>query len=441
MAREIENNSLKSLPHGFKIVTSPQKSKDEFEELPQGFNIISSPKESKKSEIPRHLLRSASRIAESSGGVIGDIQQLPLKLAASGIEKITESEKPRKFIESFRRMPTSEEIRDLSSSIFGEKINPQNEKEKLADNIISDAAVMAFPFKGKIPFLYSMGTAVGSNLAEFGAKKFGASQGVQNAVKMGTLFLGGLAAQPTIKKFWKNQYNLAEESIPKDAKVNTFGLLRKLDKHQDKLKGIPSESRKKALGIIRALRKKVSRGEANPKVLIDEKKALNEIRSGLYDKFRGKELKRTLREVNKIAEPIDEVLEAYGKKNPTFWKHQTNANEAFGAFQQSKKSSNWVRSILPIKKIPKAALLIAEAIWKPSHLLVSAPAYSVYKLSEVLARAFRNPTTKKFYKEMIVNAVKENKGAFLQNLNKLTKSIKKNDPKAYDKLTRQQDAD
>lgn len=388
-----------------------------------------------KEEVGRHALRTASRVGESLVGLPGDILNIPKRLASTGLGKIpgVEKEKVSKALKSIGP-PSSEEIKDLSFKIFGEKVIPQNKTERLADDIVSDASVLAIPVKGKIPFLRAIGTAAGANLAEKGAEMLGVGEKGQAAVKLGTFLLAGLTGKGNVKKYYSKEYELAKDSIPKNTKVQAFGLDRQIDHLERNLtKGISTPSKKFVLNPIKEIRNKIKKGTVKVEDLIEIKKDLNEIRGSLYKDLGTKQsVKYAQGKINDLATLLDDQIAEYGKSNSKFLSHYTNANQAFSGFQQSKKVSNWINKVLPFKNMSKGKLMILEAIFKPAALAVSVPAIGVLKGSELLARVFRNRSLRSFYGNLMKDAVKENRTGVLKNISKIEEGLKKEEPDLFD---------
>lgn len=400
---------------------------------------------SPKQEIQRHVSRSFARAGETLMGLPGDILTLPKKLISSGVSRISEipEEKISRKFKGFGP-PSSQEIRKITENVFGDIITPQNEKEKLSDDIISDAVALAVPIKGKIPFLRSIGTSILGNLAEKGVEKLGFDEKGQAAAKIGSFFLAGLTGKGNVKKYWNKQYDLAEKNIQKNSILDANKLQRGLDKLEMELKkgGIETPSQKFVQKPLQELRKSIDYGELKVEDAIAAKKKINELRASLFDEVKGEAARKGARtKINKIASLLDESLEKYGKENPKFFEHWKNANEAYAGFQQSRRVGKWVSRILPFSKLGKGSLLIAEALFKPASLPYTVAGYGAFKGAELATRMFKNPTLRRYYANLMKNAVNENKTGVLRSLSQMEKELKKTDPNIFDELTREQDAE
>lgn len=432
--------NLPPLPEGFELESAASS----LPPLPPGFELEKAITPSQKflKESGRHLARSTSRIIESLVGLPGDVMrsaQAASTFVGKGPEKIREKIglKPLNKEIAKPSIPGSQELKEMSTKIFGDIVVPESETESFIDDIVSDASVLAIPVKGKIPFIRSIGSAIAGNVASKGAEKLGAKEGGQTAAKLGAFFLSGLAGRGNVKKFWNQQYSLAEKAIPEGAKLDAFKLDRQLDKlsHELRKGGIETPSQRFVEKPLKELQKIIYDGELRVEDAVAAKKKINELRSGLFEEVKGKGGQKYARtKINEIANFLDESLEKYGKQNPDFFKHYKAANEAYGGFQESKRVGNWINSKLPFGKLGKHGAIILEAIFKPASLKVALPALGVLKGGEIVTRMFKNPTLKRFYGNLMKDAVNENKFGVLKNLKSMEKEIEKNDPELFDSL-------
>ena len=396
-------------------------------------------------EVGRHVARTGSRIAESLLGLPSDILQTA-QIGARGLEKGASKirEKiglsPLETKERPKGLPGSEDLRDISTKLFGEIVTPQTKKESFIDDIVSDAAVLAIPVKGKIPFMRSIGTALAGNLGAKGVEQLGFGEKGQAAAKIGAFFLSGLAGKGNVKKYWNQQYKLAEDSVPSRAKVETFAMERKLDRLERELeRGISTPSKSFVKSPLDNVRKKIKKGTATVDELVQIKKDINEHRGKLYKDLTGKQsIQYAQGKINDLSGILDEEIAKYGRTNPKFYEHYKNANEAFAGYNQSRRVGRWINRQL--NKIGKPALLILEGVF-PKLIPGSAAGFVGLKAGELTTRILRNPTLRKFYGNMVKDAAKENSAGFLKNLKNMEEEIKKSDPDLFDLLASENDAD
>lgn len=416
-----------------------------LEESPQGdiFDQIQYETPTPLKDIGRHVARTGSRITEAVLGLPSDILQTA-QLGARGLEKGASKirEKiglsPLEYSEKPKGLPGSSELRELSQKIFGEIITPQNAKESFIDDIVSDAAVLAIPVKGKVPFIRSIGTALAGNLAQEGAKQLGVGEKGQAAAKLGAFFLSGVAGKGNVKKYWNQQYKLAQEAIPEGTTTSTRILDKKLRNFEETFlnKGGPTPAKKRVKEFYEELKKKTYAGDMDVDELAQFKHDLNQNRASLYDRELTTSDRRLAKKYyDEIGNAIESQIEQYGKRNPQFLEHWKNAQEAFGGFYQSKRVGNWIAKAIPFGKLGKTSLLILEGLFKPSTLPLTASSYAAFKGGELLTRMFKNPTLRRYYGNLMKDAIKENKSGFLRNLKSIEKEIEEKDPDIFDLIS------
>ena len=417
-----------------------------IEESPQEdiFDQIQTDTASPLGELGRHVARSGSRVSESLLGLPGDVLrvgQIGAQQLEKGASKVREKLGLEPLDSGIKKpgIPGSSELKDLSVKIFGEKVLPQSKTESFIDDIVSDAAVLAVPVKGKIPFMRSIGTALAGNLAFKGAEKVGLDEKGQAAAKLGAFFLSGLAGKGNVKKYWSEQYKLAENAVPTGAQVETFALERKLDNlSHDLSKGISTPSKEFVKTPLKNIRKKIKTGKISVDELVEIKRNINEHRGKLYKDLTGKQsINYAQGKINDLSGLVDSEIAKYGKTNATFLNHYKNANEAFAGFNQSKRVGNWLGR--QIKLIGKGPLLILEGLF-PKLLPGTVASFVGLKGGELVTRVLRNPTLRNYYGNLVKDAVKENTAGFIKNLRALEKGIKKSDPELYKELAGQKQA-
>jgi hypothetical protein len=83
----------------------------------------------------------------------------------------------------------------------------------------------------------------------------------------------------------------------------------------------------------------------------------------------------------------------------------------------------------------KTGLIILEAIFQPASLKATLPAAAAFKGGEILTRMIKNSTLRRYYGNLMKDAIKENKAGFLKNIKNIEKEIEKNEPDLFDKLS------
>ena len=306
---------------------------------------------------------------------------------------------------------------------------PQSHTVEVSDAIFSDYASLAIPVKGKIPFLRSLGLALGSNLTAEGARLFGAEEKGQVATKMGTLFLLSTINPKGVTNYKDALFSEAKSLVPAGAEVQAKELPSQLKSLKAQLKkGGTAVSKEKSLKKIDEIQKALTRNDTIPvEELTEFKKSINEARAGLYEEFgknkTGREIaKRNLDRVSKI---VDNALAEYGKINPEWESVYRSANEAHGAIEQSKKTRRFLSQLIKENPHIKYGSIAAEVALGLKAIPTLAGGYGIIKMGEVLTRIKKSPVLRRYYEGVVKSAIKEDSADAIKNLNKLDAALKK----------------
>jgi hypothetical protein len=417
------------------------------EEILDFFASKKQPKESRLANAGRQLGRTGARVAETVLGApraLGEFGEMlvPEKLLKKGAEKIGLKEPVEKGIEfakehaPYKLFPKSEQIRDINKQLFGKKIEPKNEWEAKADELVSDFAALSIPLPGsQFKLLKPALLALGGNLAKEGIAQVGGTEKQQTYAKLGTILAGSMINPQAAKKLSSSLYEKARNARPLDAKINASKLYDASEKFEKQLlKGDPNAgSKKKSLDLIKDIQKKIKNDEIDIEELEQFKRDINEARSGLYENFKTdkvgrKSAKRNLDEVSKF---IDNSLREYGKINPQWESFYRPANEVHGAIAQSHKARNfigyWSKKLGMHYLLPLIGFGHGGVAGLGSTLGVGAIGGAGLLGAELGAQLFKSPTLRKHYTNLINSALKEDAIAVKENLKKINKEVKKED--------------
>jgi len=399
-------------------------------------------KESWMGALNRNIVRGSARAAETVLGApraLGEFGEsiVPEKAIGNLAGKVGLREPVEKGFEvakkyaPYKLFPKTEDVRkDITSNLFGKGLEPKNEWEKEADDLVSDFTALALPMPGaKFKVLKPAMLALGGAIAGQGVKQLGGSEKQQAYAKLGTILAGSLINPKSAENLKNDLYKKARESRPTDAKVNASQLEKLTAKLETDLsKGDPgATSKKKTLDLIKDIRAKVKNKEIEVEELEQFKKDINEARSGLYETFKSdkvgrKSAKRNLDSVSKI---IDKSLDEYGKLNPEWEAFYRPANEVHGAIAQSHRARNWM--IRHAKKIGFPALGAELGLYHsagiPGVIGGTAAAATALGAGELLARVMKSSTLRKHYINAINGALKEDVVVVSENLRKIEEGI------------------
>jgi len=202
--------------------------------------------------------------------------------------------------------------------------------------------------------------------------------------------------------------------------------------------GVSTPSKTAVLKPLQDLKAHIKKGRMKVSDARQAKIDINELRESLFDEVKGKTARKGARtKLNDISRALDKGLEGYGKTNPKFYEPYKEANEAYAGFHQSQKVGRFLSRMLKLGKFSKGGLLLLEAILKPTALPYTVGAYGALKGGELLARALKNPTLKKYYSDILTQSLKENGAGTVRSLRKLEEGLRK-DPEFSQLLAEQE---
>lgn len=405
------------------------------------------PKESLGSNIGRQVGRTGARVAETVLGApraFGEFLEsvVPEKAIGQLAGKLGLQEPVEKGFEFAKRnapyklFPESQQIRkDISQGLFGKKLEPKNEWERKADDLISDFAALALPISGsKLKFLKPALLALGGTVASEGIEALGGTEKQKTYGKIGTILAGSFINPKGADKLSKDLYSQARSARPIDAKVSGKKLNDSVDNLEKQLKkGDPSAgSKRKSISLINDIKSKIKNGEIEVEELEQFKRDINEARSGLFEEFKVDKVgrKSAKRNLDTVSKYVDNALKEYGKTNPEWEAFYRPANEVHGAIANSKRARNWV--IKNMKSIGFPALAGELGLYhfvSPAAAGVGLTGVGLgaagVGASEVLSRVMKSPTLRKYYTNAMTGALKEDAVVVHENLKKIDQELRK----------------
>ncbi len=400
------------------------------------------PKESVLGNVGRQLGRSASRVAETALGApraFGEFLEglVPEKALVKGAEKIGLGEgastllKATKKYAPYKAFPTSEQVKDVSKFLFGKKIQPQNQIESKADEVLSDFAALALPLPGaKLKLLKPALLSLGGNVASEIVGKMGGSEKEQIYTKLGTMFAGSLINPGGAKKLAADLYTKARNARAPTSTVAATNLKKQIEGFRTQLsKGGTSGSKTQSLKKLDEIEGAIRHGQVEVEELEKFKQSINEARSGLYEEFKSNKpgMKAARANLDRVSKIVDETLKDYGKINPEWESYYRPANEVFGSIAQSNKARDFISRKLG-KISPHLAGPLFGIAQEGSSALAglgakAAVGGAALETSALLHRILNSPTLRKYYYGVIQNAVKEDAVAMRENLRKLEEEL------------------
>ena len=380
-----------------------QKSEESESEDP--FESVRIKKADEKSglyETGRHAARIGSRIAETIGGIPGDVSSLIQSGVVTGLNKLTGHKLSGEAGEELKnqRPPTSGELKELSHKATKGLTKAQNEFEEFGDEVASTAASLLGPMK----FRKALWVGAASASAKEGTKLLGLGETPQEATKLGTMLLLTAMNPGGAMKYASSQYEKAN-ALAKGASIQATNFRGHLENlRRDLHKGVTTTSKNAVLKPIDDILDKVK----NNKILVEDltagKRDLNTIRKDPSLLTREKKL------LNVVAKEIDNAIKPYERVNPAFSKAYRPANEIYGAVMQGTKAYDFIRRNLGGKSV-LGAVLGEAALGHPEMIAPTlgalGTAAAAAKTGDFFVRVAKSPELQKYYSKAIAAAIAE----------------------------------
>lgn len=355
-------------------------------------------------ETGRHATRIGSRIAETIGGIPGDISSLIQSGVFSGLEKLAGHKTSQEALKEAKkyRSPTSGELKELSEDVSGGFTSPQSEMEKVADEYAETAASLLGPMK----FRKVLGVSLASNLAKQGVKTIGLSETPQEAAKLGTMFLTSMYNPKGALKYASSQYDKAN-ALSKGASINATNFKNNIEETIKNLKmGVSTSEKNSVLKPAQEILNKINpNGKISVQELTSAKRDINKL-MGEPDTLQG--AKKLLKSLGK---QIDDAIKPYEKVNPKFKEVYRPANEIYGAVMQGNKASNFISKILGAKSV-LGAVVGEVALGHPEYIIPTAAAAGAAmgsaKIADFFTRLSKSPELRRYYTKAAIAAASEN---------------------------------
>lgn len=371
-------------------------------------------------ETGRHAARLGSRIAETIGGIPGDISSLLKSGLVYGLEKLGKKITPEQNeeLEKLRKFPTSSELKKFSEEKTKGFTSAQNETEKFGDEVAETIASLLGPMK----FRKALGVGLVSNLAKEGIKLGGLGEGAQEAGKLGTMFLATMYNPKGALNYASSQYEKANQ-LSKGASINSVPLETSMVNLVNSLKqGVTTPAKNAVIKPAEEIIQKAKGGKILVQDLTAAKRDLNTL---IKDPIL---LQREKKLLKNIGHEIDKAIRPYEKLNPAFSKAYRPANEIYGAVMQGSKASEFIKKTLGMKSF--LGTLVGEALLGHPELILptasaAGGAFGAAKTFDFFTRLAKSPELQKFYGKAMVAAAKEDSAALRLYAEKIENELNK----------------
>jgi hypothetical protein len=376
-------------------------------------------------ETGRHAARIGSRIAETIGGIPGDVSSLISSGVFAGMEKLTGKHVPEEEREQVKsKFPTSAELKKKSIEKTKGFTKAQGPYEEIGDEIATTAASLLGPMK----FRRALEIGIGSQIAKEGIKISGLGEGSQEGGKLGTMFLMSMFNPGGAMKYASSQYDKANK-LAKGASVDVSKIKSNLSSLRNEMeKGVETSSKNAVLKPIHDLLEKMPQGK---KLAVDElTTAKRDINTLMGDPTL---LKREKNLLKAVGGEVDKAIGVYEKINPAFKKAYRPANEIYGAVMQGNKAANFINKILGPKSV-LGAIAGEAALQHPEAILPTLGAAAAFHVTaragDFFTRVAKSPELQKFYVKAMAAAVAEDTAALRIYADKMEEILNQKTPQS-----------
>jgi hypothetical protein len=371
-------------------------------------------------EVGRHATRIASRIAETVGGIPGDVSSLLQSGLAYGLDKFTPLKYNEEAMQEAKRhsLPKSSDLKKLSIEKSKGFTEAQGEIEEAGDKIAETMASLLGPMK----FRKALGVSVGTTAAKEGLKLAGVGELGQEAGGLGTMILLSALNPGGALKYASSQYKIAND-LSKGASITAKTLENNLNHLLTDLhKGVTTPSKNAVIKPIEDVLNKVKNSKIPVQELTAAKRDLNTL---IKDPAM---LKREKKLLSTVGKEIDNAIKPYEKINPAFSKAYRPANEIYGAVMQGTKAYDFLRKNLGAKSILGA--LVGEAVLGGAEYVVptligAVGAAGAAKTGDFFIRMAKSPELQKYYIQALGAAVREDVPALRIYAEKIEENLAK----------------
>ncbi len=419
-------NKSENMENSPQQTQQPQKNSFDWGQFESAPNPNHKPKQDETflEKSGRHLARSASRVGEVIGGIPGDIVKLSKTIGESVPELPEWAKKEPTFLEKkgkefLEKIPGSQELREITKDYFGGFTEPQSKWEKISDDVIEDLSALSGPGRFKKALYISLG----ANAIKQGLDKIGMDESKQNAGKLGTMFALSMVNPKGIQNFYNKKYDIVKKTTP-NVNVTVPNLEKDLEGLENILrKGVSVPTKTAVLRPIEELKGKIKNGTIPADELVQARFDVNNLMGD------PELLKYGEHQLPKLSKSINQSIQGSKELGKEFKQNFLEADQAYSALHQSKKASRFLSTLHPVKSSLVAGLI--EGIHFPQAIIPTAAGlatgFSAVKAYELMQRVNANPTMRKYYVNMMKEALNENKVATLRNFNALEEKLKNDD--------------
>lgn len=395
----------------------------------------------------RHVTRTASRIGETIAGIPGAGIQLA-KAAGDWLEEKVplpaslKGKSEANFVQRYGqqlvdKIPTSEDLKDITSKLTNGFTDPQSAAEEFGDDI-TELAALLFGDKSKgaakaqkvVPkLLTAVGKAFGAKASGKVAEAYGVGETGQFLTEMGTIGLMSLINGKTATQYANGKIAKAKRLVPQNQMLDTRKLTKGLESLEvDLSKGLSTATKNEVKSAVSEIRGKVSGGSYPATEVMDMVHDINERMSSkkLFDELSSTEARKLKHRYGKAKTLLLDEVQQVSRVKPEAYKLWLEGMEGHATINQSQRATKFLEK--HVGKLPSKVaqgIGIELVLGHPQAAGATAGAFAALKTTELMYRVMNSPALRKHYSGAVAAAATENLATMTSELSKLEAGLQK----------------
>lgn len=455
-----EKEILQEIPGDIKDAEKPQGEKPKWGNFqsPETYQgpIDPTEEESTFGYLARNIASNASRLGEQVLGRRGNLEKMGKDILTNFPQSggilgyaLSELMGPERWERMVRGpkgqeqlLPTSEQLKELSSKATGGYTEPKTSGEKKLQELTEDIGSTLSrrgPITPRNVLVNNLGIPAASNIVKNVVEDLGFGSDKATYSKLGTWLALSLAGNVNAPQYASQLMNEGRNGIPVTLPINVQRLQQRLQNVANSPYLLHADPRSAlARQEIAAIQNDLANGQTTVRSLMTTYDGVNAAKRsrGLFELNRDDQ-NFARHSIDLVRDAVREEIMQSGANFPNALNSWQNGIQAWSVIHRSRALTNWVESLAkgPYSKMitgPAAALFgVASYGGIKAPLIAGSASVATpiaYKSMQTAYRVWQDPNLANYYWRAIGAAQQENIPAFINNYNKLNKSLKESEP-------------
>lgn len=454
-----EQEQMQEFPGGIQDAELPEKEKPKWADFdsPETYQGEEDPtsEESTLGYIVRNIAANASRLGEQVLGRYGNIEKMGKDILANlpqaggllgyALSELMGPERWENMVKGQpgrqQIAPTSEMLKEFSETATKGYIKPKTTGEEKFQNITEDIGATLGGSRKITPrnfAINNLGIPLAANAVKETVEGLGFGNDKATYSKLGVWTALSLLGNVNAPQFASTLMNQGRNGIPNRLPINILRLQKRLETVSKDPHLLQSDPRSQlARQTLAGIQNDLSNGQDTVRSMMTAYDGINAAKRnrGLFELSKNDQ-NFARRAIDRVRDAVkDEIMES-GSQYPNALNSWRNGIQAWAVIHQSRSMTNWIDKLArgPYGKIiggPAAALFGIGTYGAYTNPMVagtlSTAAPLAYKTGQTAYRVWQDKNLSGYYWRAIAAANAENTPAFINNYNKLNKSLEKSD--------------